>query len=192
MGWGTLTKPLMGATVGGRRYCCLLVVIPEEGRLVPSVNRGQRCCSTSPVHRQPAHPAPPRTAHPKPSVSWRSGLPGLEEGRPFSLQDTRGPLTCQSAVPEGDARKDPQLVTVHTHLLVEAPATFYSNARSWQRQPSLGPAFAHRRARVQILRAGHIGAPGQRSRGVRALVTVPACGFAPGLLHPARFPSAAL
>ena len=64
MGWGTLTKPLMGATVGGCRYCCLLVVIPEEGRLVPSVNRGQRCCSTSPSAQAAGPPGATKNSPP--------------------------------------------------------------------------------------------------------------------------------
>ena len=56
MGWGTLTKPLMGVTVRRGRYCCLSVVIPEEGRLVHSVNRGQRCSSMSPSARAAGPP----------------------------------------------------------------------------------------------------------------------------------------
>ena len=94
MGCETLTKPLMGLGAGVRRggYRCLPVIIPEEGRLVRSGSRGRRCSSVSPKHRQ--------LAHSKPSASRRSGCPGLEEGRPFSAQDTRGPPTCQSAVTE--------------------------------------------------------------------------------------------
>lgn len=64
-----------------------------------SVNRGQRCSSASPVHRQLATGTTEGTAHPKPPVSWRSGHPGLEEEHPFSLHGHTRPPDLPEWIP---------------------------------------------------------------------------------------------
>ena len=115
-----------------------------------SGNRGRRCSSMSPKHRQ--------LAHSKPSASRRSGCPGLEEGRPFSVQDTRGPLTCQSAVTEEMLAKSHSW-PLSTRTCSWEPRHLLLKCQALAASAKHGPASAHRRARVWVLRAGCKGTP---------------------------------